>query len=272
RAGSLDVEAAGAVLRAFQDGEFSATRAASLAPLATARTPVTAALVEALGPARDARGRALAYGLERVRAQATIDLVESFDQTAAALGQALTRGGPVAEWHRAMRAAVTRDLVRQYQLGVGRITLQPSELVRLDALAAEQARYLERFAGEITTSALQDAAGTGKAMSRKQIVARSRQYAGVGRQLFYEASEAGLQPPTETRGGFLVRYLDLDDEGTCSECSAAAAGSPYAPGEGPFPGTTCRGRGLCRCRRETYYVAATGRVLPLLPRPTRLAA
>ena len=261
-AGRLSRDEARAVLLAFEAGRLAPEAVAALTPLAAslAFASITAALAEALEPMRTASGRPLVREVLSLRARATITIVERFDEQAFRHARALARGGRLDQWHVEMRDAVARDLVRQAQLGAGRVQLLPSELARVQALADEQARFLAGFADDIAAHALRAEAGLegAKPLSEKQIRARARMYAGEGHALFYEVSEGTLS------AGWISRYVAQDDDGTCPPC-ASYDGKVFLPGQGPLPGKVCRGRGLCRCRREAVYDPAAYRRLTNQP-------
>ena len=82
---------------------------------------------------------------------------------------------------------------------------------------------------------------------------RAAQYGGIGRAIYFMSYEA-LGLPRQGDGsapGVVIRYVAIDDAGTCSPCHNAQG--YYLPGQGPYPGQICLGRHHCRCRRETLY-------------------
>lgn len=126
-----------------------------------------------------------------------------------------------------------------------------AEIVR--GVQIEQAAYLQRFAEQIAATRIRmahpDLFPPGRNLSFEQIAARLAMYSGAGRGLYFGISEA----EEGEDAGWIVLYHARDDSGTCSPCSAAAAGSPYLPGNGPMPGDVCLGGGACRCWRELVF-------------------
>jgi hypothetical protein len=84
-------------------------------------------------------------------------------------------------------------------------------------VAATQDAYVSRFADEIALRQLQ-----GRPMSAAQISARSAQYAGQGRRLFFESYET--QGSNQSGPGWICHYVAQDDPATCSPCQRAV---PY---------------------------------------------
>lgn len=85
--------------------------------------------------------------------------------------------------------------------------------------------------------------------SLAQIAARANSYLGDGWGAFFRGEEANLSP-----NFWVVDYIARDDPITCTPCIQAQLGGPYLPGEGPFPGEVCFGRGACRCIRTPRRV------------------
>src|SRR5690606_361862 len=107
------------------------------------------------------------------------------------------------------------------------------------------------FADEVAARRMLEMEGLGTAMTEKQVAARARMYRGPARALFYEVGETR---EAEERGeGWVAEYEAVDDRGTCDPCTQAELNGPYLLARGPFPGSVCRGGGLCRCTREIVY-------------------
>lgn len=138
--------------------------------------------------------------------------------------------------------------------------------------AAESMRsnraYLSRFADQVSAETLtasqkaqenatqaaqrdevKEATPTASGPTERQIAARARMYAGVGRAAYFRSVE--LKRGDEEN--ILYRYESRDDGSTCGNCLEAERNSPYRFDTGPFPGQTCRGGGRCRCVREPIY-------------------
>lgn len=142
------------------------------------------------------------------------------------------------EWQEQLRDRLIEYLATSALLGNdGQLTPESEEGVA--QVMFVQMAYLARFADNIATGELSEA----------QIVARSKLYAGEGRGLFYSEQEQG----SIDLYGYVVDYIAVDDRATCSPCRNAEESGPYLPGEGPFPGRVCLGRGYCRCRRTLRY-------------------
>jgi len=143
-------------------------------------------------------------------------------------------------WQVAMREAMRDDLMAMAAAGKGR-TLNEDDLNRLGRVWRRQQSHLQRFAEEI--AARREA---GSPMTKKQIKARARMYAGSTYTTYWRwtGEQYGV--------GYLVEYDAVDDGGTCSPCLEAERNSPYLATEPfPLPGSaTCLGRGHCRCELD----------------------
>jgi hypothetical protein len=152
------------------------------------------------------------------------------------------------EWHRQFRDELISYLSTMAVAGAGH-NLEGDDAEPVFELILVQLAFLSRFADRVATGEL----------STEQIAARAKLYAGEGRRIFYEQQE---QIEVGARG-MVVDYIAVDDRATCRPCRLAEAAGPYLPGEGPFPGNVCLGRGYCRCRRVIRedmqaYLALTG--------------
>jgi len=136
------------------------------------------------------------------------------------------------EWLERMDRAVRNQLVAQHAFGIRRKPL-PSEMLGIaNGPLSAQRRFLSRFRTDLP------------GMSEAAVAQRSALYSGAGRAEWFRARELGAPD------GSLVDYVAVDDNVTCHPCFGAEENGPYKPGEGPFPGEVCLGRGSCRCRRE----------------------
>ncbi|PYJ11290.1 MAG: hypothetical protein DMF06_03500 [Verrucomicrobia bacterium] len=168
---------------------------------------------------------------------------QNYDNAVAGYTHALAEGGDVAFWHKKMIFEQRAFIARMTTAGLGR-PLTIDEVSEASGLAVKQQAYLHRFAGEISVQR-----AIGADFSEPYLQARIRQYGGVGWAQWFKANET-----VENRGdGYVCRYISVDSPTTCGPCLDAAHGSPYLPKQGPFPGTVCKGRGLCKCRREVYF-------------------
>lgn len=135
-------------------------------------------------------------------------------------------------WFERMGRAVRNQLVAQHSFAIRRKPL-PSELIRIaNGPLADQQKFLRRFKADLP------------GMSRAAVAKRSALYSGAGRAEWFRARELDESENT------VVDYVALDDKVTCVSCFRAEEEGPYKPGEGPFPGEVCLGRGSCRCKRE----------------------
>jgi hypothetical protein len=138
-----------------------------------------------------------------------------------------------ARWEDRMGRAVRNQLVAQHSFAIRRQPL-PTEMLEIArGPLAEQEKFLARFRRDLPN------------MTEPQIARRSAMYSGAGRAQWFRARELSEGE------GILVYYVAVDDKVTCLPCFSAEENGPYKPGEGPFPGEVCLGRGSCRCRRES---------------------
>lgn len=163
------------------------------------------------------------------------------------LAASLTQNGLVGLWQGSLELAIANLIARQYVAGTGR-RLTTREKAEVMALVARQQPFLTRFATEVAAKFI-----TGNAPSAKALAARSRLYGAAGREAFYR----GIETSKGNATGTVVYYEAVDDERTCPACRAAEAGSPYLPGQHPWPGTICFGGDRCRCRLRYEYEPKT---------------
>lgn len=146
----------------------------------------------------------------------------------------------VNEWQASFTQAAVDNILQQSVVGFGRFPTK-KEIGVLSSIVVIQTTFSSKFADEIATRQLLD-----NKFSSDAIAARSARYAGQGRAEWYKGSEADIDEEYE------IHYIALAD--ACVPCRVAAAESPYAPVEGPFPGEVCLGGGFCRCRRVRKLV------------------
>ena len=280
RAGISPTDAA-TILDAYDDGALTDDAVRRLLPLAT-REAVLSVSEDALGTAlyrlhlllgfTAAQAEAAALGgivrvVETGRLSALVRVTAGYGERAAAVTRQLAEGGDVSAWQRSLGGEIRSEILGSSMLGTGREPL-PSEVARIQAVLDSEAAYLSRFADEVASRrALAEATGDpSRAMSEKAIRARANTYAGAARAEFFRGIES-------RRGdGFVVDYEARDDEGTCPPCLDAERGGPYLPNQGPYPGTVCRARGACRCRRVVRFDPAAFARLRADSGPTRRAA
>jgi hypothetical protein len=178
-----------------------------------------------------------------LRSQARDGLQDFFAGEVRAHAFALEVTGDLRAWRAAMSESVAAVMVGSKTLALGRALL-PSEVLDILPALDFELRKLEEFAEEIRRRNFAgDAAAAARPLSARQIAARSELYSGSARAVWFRADERGQA------AGVVFYYEAVDDKGTCEPCLDAEAGSPYLPGEGPFPGEVCKGRGRCRCLR-----------------------
>lgn len=152
-----------------------------------------------------------------------------------------------AEWHDEMRTLIIRVMIAAAIAGAGPeysvIAVRETE-----EAAQDQLRWLYLFAVAAAARA-----ALGRPWTDAYIAARSRQYLGEARALYYRA----LEQRQDFSDGYVIDYIAMDDPSTCRPCSAAARNGPYLPGRGPMPGDVCEGGGFCRCRRVSRFDPAT---------------
>lgn len=181
-------------------------------------------------------------------ATAQADAVQvAFEQAASTLaaqlaGEALT----VAAWQAALLVEVERHILQQMMLANGNQALTPAQLDRLERLIWEQSAYLQRFADTVALRI-----GLETPWSEAYLAHRAGLYGGVGRAEFFRSDEEARLARGDLGDGWVIEYVAVDDRGTCSPCHNAQGF--YLPGQGPYPGEICLGRGACRCRRVAQY-------------------
>lgn len=177
-------------------------------------------------------------------ATAQADAVQTaFEQAAAQLAAQLANNSlTIAAWQTALLAEVERHILQQMMLANGNQALTPAQLARLERMVWEQSAWLQRFADQAALRFNQETP-----WSEAYLAHRAAMYGGVGRAEFYRSGE-------EAQGwgeGWVIEYIAVDDRGTCSPCHNAQG--LYLPGQGPYPGEICLGRGACRCRRVAQH-------------------
>lgn len=183
-------------------------------------------------------GRVLAGAPGQVlRSQARDGLQDFFASEVRAHAAALASTGNVGAWRASMSESVAANIVQQKTAALRRALL-PSETLDLLAPMDFELKKVSEFAEEIRAAREAE-----RAMTSRQVGARSELYSGTGRAVWFKADEKGKA------SGVVIYYVAVDDKGTCEPCLDAENASPYLPGEGPFPGQVCRGRGRCRCIR-----------------------
>jgi hypothetical protein len=199
--------------------------------------------------------------------------LDAFDEDVRGFARQISQGTIRGrDWHSQMLVRLRQHFLQQAQLGKGG-PLTPVELDRMQDAMTEQARYLKRFADEVsvrnelaenaeevarrrleregrevTQEAVDDLADElrGRAMTEDEIAARARQYKGRAYEEYYRQVEGQLDAPS----GVVIDYEAVDDGATCGPCAQAERNGPYLPGQGPYPGTVCLGGGHCRCVRR----------------------
>ncbi len=153
---------------------------------------------------------------------------------------------PVAQFQQRLGELTRQHLLAESYLGArqyGRMTAAINQVMQT------QSAYIQRFADQLALRRLNTAAGGVLNLpdfSVDYLTQRINLYAGPGRAMFFRALEA-LGAGDESGVGWVVRYVAIDDSGTCSPCHNAQG--VYLPGTGPYPGEICLGGGACRCRR-----------------------
>lgn len=170
---------------------------------------------------------------------------DSFQSAVVGLARDVSTGAiTIAEWQRRFLSEISSSYRAAAIIGFGSVDLPPDvdQMLRLQVL--RQTAFLGRFADHYSLSILNQ-----NPWSADYLATRSMMYAGALRAVGYRA----LEMQYEERVGWVVQYIAVDDDRTCSECIDAMANGPYMIGEGPFPGEVCLGRSRCRCRRELVY-------------------
>ena len=175
-------------------------------------------------------------------------LQAEYDRNVRTLARQLTSGEiSLPTWRSRMGDTVRRHLIAQSAAGRGRLTVE--ELTRLQQLSREEIAYLSRFA-----DTLAHAQAMGNPWGLDRTVRRAQSYAGTARGEFWRGLEAAdIDEDPDDMAGWVADYESRDDPRTCGPCLEAEMGSPYAVGEGPFPGQVCLGGDLCRCVRTLRY-------------------
>lgn len=178
-------------------------------------------------------------------------LMDQFAGEAERLARSFSSGNLTVAQFQQRLGQVTRELLlSESYLGAqsyGRM------IGAVDQIMLTQSAYIQRFADQLALRRLN--AATGGALNLPQFSAsyleqRIIQYSGPARSLFFRALEQ-FGAGEESDAGWVVRYVAVDDGGTCSPCRAAVG--VYLPGAGPYPGEICAGGGNCRCRRVPEY-------------------
>lgn len=196
------------------------------------------------------------------------DLIDDeFDPELRALVAIFFDKGDLAAFHQNIHDMLVNRVARNFMAGAGR---RPNarERVQLQILIARRDAVLMRFMVEVavkkenglitaaqalTTKPAVIVTAPGKvksrAISEKGMAARTMTYMAVSKEAFYRGVEASLGQAI----GQVVYYDAVDDPHTCPACRAAAAASPYLPGNHPYPGSVCFGGVHCRCRLRYVY-------------------
>jgi hypothetical protein len=181
-------------------------------------------------------GAKMIGGLLSSRRSSTLrdSLQDVFEEYARRLAK-LAAEGLDSKWMPRAERAIRNQLVAQRSFALRR-ALMPSELMEVAPKLDFQMSRLIAFEEEVKATSVQ-------ARSEAVIGARLSLYSGAGRAEWFRGEEDDAAP------GDVVDYQSLDDNSTCTPCLLAEEQSPYPPGEGPFPGEVCLGRGRCRCKR-----------------------
>lgn len=174
---------------------------------------------------------------EVVKGRARDGIQDFFSNEVRSHAARLEADGNLSAWRASMFASIAATILRQKTAALRRPLLPSDVLDTLDAMNFEL-RKASEFAEEIEARA-----ETARPMSSRYVGARSELYSGSGRAVWFKADEKGKAK------GVVFYYEAVDDAGTCEPCLDAENASPYLPGEGPFPGEVCDGRGRCRCIR-----------------------
>lgn len=197
-------------------------------------------------PVRLKQVQSLLFG--RSSAQIRDQLQNGFARYVTRLAKVALRD--VDRWEERMKRAVRNHFTAQ-AIVARRRGLLPSEMLELGRGPLKtQLDYVTNFAKDIRA-----ANRLKRPLKEGYIASRSKLYSGAARGIYYRMNEEG------TKAGFVIDYISRDDQGTCSPCLVAEQKGPYLPGEGPYPGEVCLGRGHCRCeRRERKSQAAWQRL------------
>lgn len=139
---------------------------------------------------------------------------------------------------RAQAGTLTREEIR----AITQRVITPNDIQRVQDEALNQSAYLKRFVEE---AAAREKAG--KPYNEAYVKNRFQMYGGAGIGMFFQTIEAPLGP------GWVINYIAIDDDFTCTPCIKADEEGPYLPGEGPLPGVICLGKRRCRCNRVPEF-------------------
>jgi len=148
------------------------------------------------------------------------------------------------EWHLAFNEAILVHYRAAAYAASGTSVISAETTGLYEAAVRRQLAFATRFADEYMLSVFR-----GQPWSEAYVASRSALYAGAIRELSYRVAEQTFT----SREGWVVYYIAVDDERTCTPCSQAAIDGPYLLGQGPMPGEVCEGRGKCRCLRELVH-------------------
>lgn len=194
-------------------------------------------------------------------------LADEFYDDAKRLAAKLAQDGDYRAFHAAAQEAISTNLARQIALGKGaQLTAEeiaraqagtlteaeiqaivnrvitPRDIQRAQDVALEQSSYLQRFVEEI---AMREALG--KPYSEGYVRERFQMYGGAAIGAMFQTIEAGLPE------GWVIDYIAIDDDFTCTPCIRSEENGPYLPAEGPMPAVVCLGKRRCRCNRVPRY-------------------
>lgn len=174
---------------------------------------------------------------------------DQFEEEIADLTQRLAAGRiNLATWQQAAGDLIDRNLIAQTMAGSRSAALTTAQIGRLGTLIEQERAFLSRFADTIATRQ-----ALGRPLSAGAMIHRARSYAGTGRGEYFRAEEEAATQAGEEGEGIVIDYVSNDDDRTCGPCLDADGGSPYLPGQGPYPGQICLGGGACRCSRIPRY-------------------
>jgi hypothetical protein len=184
---------------------------------------------------------------EKERAKLARASLQAFEAEVEGYARQLSSGRWSSErWHQGMRQRIAQLYLEQGVLGNGTGIITPSQALNINARLLRQNRFLKRFLAQVNQGLVQ-----GKPFSARYTAWRSKLYGGDGVGVFWRTAEDALRRELEGKTGWVIRYVPLDDGGTCSPCREAAG--HYLLGSGPMPGDVCLGRQRCRCRRVRQY-------------------
>lgn len=146
-----------------------------------------------------------------------------------------------AQFRQKMTATLRTAHTASYRNGAssvnGRVALDDNDVAAVADRVGDQLDYLQGFVSDI-----RDANDDDQAFSDAYMTNRAGMYADALRSTFF-AGQVSRYSDDE----FQVWYEAEDDDNTCSPCTNAEHGSPYAPSEAPLPGSLCQGGPRCRC-------------------------